>query len=345
MGVGAYGLPTQALLSLALLQCGTQGILVTLLVNFLFSKSDYQAWFKIYVTIANAITAGQTVIHVIQAFDIIDLAPVRGMLVPAAPVLTGFVGAFVHPFFVYRCWRIYRRRLLAIVPLLLLGVTSFVSAIMLGAYARQSLTHPPNGAAPGVNLSTGVWSFSSLAFDMITTLSTIVYFFRARKDLNARQGILLAVWQILWASAAPPLILMVISIVDEYMIPSSSGVVGVVAIAMMGKFHVLSLMINIVGRGYIRQQFKRPLTIPSLRTEVCLQEQSDQTRNWDRPVVHVTIHVEEVELATATGKISQNMEHKECDEGDLGEEQLDAASLNCDPTAPRTVKLLTERRL
>ncbi|KAG8751793.1 hypothetical protein FRC11_008991 [Ceratobasidium sp. 423] len=198
------------------------GILITLLLNFLASKTDHRAWFKIYVVTANLLTGGQTIIHVVQAFEIIDLAPVCNTLVLAAPVLTGLINVLVQAFFIYRCWRIYQQHVPATIPLVLLSATSLVSAIMIGAYLAKSLIRPPDEVIPGANISNSsveIWTFSSLAFDMITTLSTILYFFRVRKDLNARQGILAVVWQILWASAAPPLILILISIIDEHMNP------------------------------------------------------------------------------------------------------------------------------
>ncbi|KAH7336777.1 hypothetical protein B0J17DRAFT_443495 [Rhizoctonia solani] len=160
MAIGAYGLPTQALVSLALLQCGTQGVLVSLLANFLASKSDHHAWFKIYIVSANVLTAGQTVVHVAQAFETINLIPVRIALVAAAPVLTGLIGALVHAFFIYRCWRIYQQRLLPTIPLLLLWAISLVSAIMIAAYLAQSLIRPPDQATPSVAISSAYMSYA-----------------------------------------------------------------------------------------------------------------------------------------------------------------------------------------
>ncbi|KAH7336776.1 hypothetical protein B0J17DRAFT_769024 [Rhizoctonia solani] len=335
MAIGAFGLPTQALVSLALLQCGTQGILVTLLADFLASKSNHRAWFKIYVVSANVLTAGQTVIHVAQAFETIDLAPVRGALVLTAPVLTGLVGGLVQPFFIYRCWKIYQQRLLAIIPLLLLWVISSVSAFVIGAYTSRSLTHSPNQPTLGAAISTEVWSFSSLAFDTITTFSTIIYFFCVSKDLNARPGILLVVWQILWASAAPPLILIIISIFGGYIIPGSSGVAGVIAISMMGKFYVLSLMINVAGQGYIRQEFERRWATPSPPRETWFRKQGEQTRNSDRPVVQVTVHTEDIELTAGTNSIARNLEREESLLDESGKELSDMSSLKwkCNETS------------
>lgn len=171
-----------------------------------------------------------------------------------------------------------------------------------------------------------VWSFSSLAFDMITTCSTVIYFFCVSKDLNARPGILLVVWQILWASAAPPLILIIISIFDGYIIPGKSGIAGVIAIGMMGKFYVLSLMINVVGQGYIRQEFERRWATPSPPRDTWFQKRG-QTHGSDTPVVHATSSVEGVEFVAGTNSIPRNFEREESLLGESGRELSDVSSL------------------
>ncbi|CAE6506838.1 unnamed protein product, partial [Rhizoctonia solani] len=319
------------------------GILVTLLTNFLASKTDHQVWFKVYIFIVNVLTAGQTVIHVIQAFETIDLTPVHNTLVLAAPILTGLIGALVQAFFIHRCWKIYQQRSLATIPLILLWITSLVSAIMIGGYAAQSLTRPPSEATPELNVSSLLAERQEIAQIAATLSVPIVYFFCARKDLNARPSILAIVWQVLWASATPPLVLVIISIVDVYMIPGSPGITGVVAIGMMGtvnniphyaprtyqvigKVYVLSLMINIVGQGYIRQQFERRWT-PSLHEETWMREQADQICNVDRSMVHLTVYTEEIELTTATRSISKNIGYKGSVEDELGRGITDAISL------------------
>ncbi|CAE6519702.1 unnamed protein product [Rhizoctonia solani] len=303
MTIGAYGLSAQALVSLAFLQCGTQGVLITLLVNFLASKSDHQIWFKVYVVLANTLTVGQTVIHVIQAFGAIsNLTPVNRALELLVPVLTGLIGALVQAFYIYRCWRIYQQRILAIIPLLLLWIATLVSAIMMGGRIAQTLDRALDETTSGFSISRELWSFSSLAFDTITTFSTFVYFFYI--ELNAHHGILVVIWRILWASATPPLALVAISIIDEYAVPSGSGVVGDVAIGMMGKVYVLSIMINIVGRQYIRERFERRWATPSPPKKAWLRKQTNQ--DSDLPVVHITVHTEETEFTTGTRSISKN---------------------------------------
>ncbi|CAE6432171.1 unnamed protein product [Rhizoctonia solani] len=337
MSVGAYGLSNHALVYLALLQGGIQGVLVTLLLKFLSSRNNHPAWLKTYVVFANALTAAQTAIHAVQALEGVDSVPPRNELVLAAPVLTGLISASVQPYFIHRCWRIYQRRVILTIPLVLLWMTSWISAIMIGVFLSQAFARPPSEATPGVDISNlpgEVWSFSSLAFDTITTLSTTLYLFRVRKELSVQQSVLVVVWQVLWASAGPPLILAIISIVDGYMIPGSPRVIGVIAIAMMGKINILSLMINIVGQERIRQQFERRWTTPSPPRETWFQKQANRTSRSDWPAVHVTVHAETIELATVTESVSSNMKRGESSKGNLGNSVSDTASFKRDETGP-----------
>ncbi|CAE6359087.1 unnamed protein product, partial [Rhizoctonia solani] len=149
MSVGAYGLSSHALVCLALLQGIIQGVLMALLSNFLTSKTNHPIWLKIYVIFTNILTGLQTVIHVIQAFESIDSAiPQAEKLVLAAPVLTGLISALVQPYFMHRCWRIYQRRIILVIPLVLLWITSFVSIISLlqGIFLAQTFARPPSQA-------------------------------------------------------------------------------------------------------------------------------------------------------------------------------------------------------
>ncbi|CAE6394417.1 unnamed protein product, partial [Rhizoctonia solani] len=75
MANGIYRLPKKALVFLAIMQCTTQGILVTLLATFLTSESKRPYWFKIYVVCVNALAAGQTVVHLVQALNAINSIP------------------------------------------------------------------------------------------------------------------------------------------------------------------------------------------------------------------------------------------------------------------------------
>ncbi|QRW25277.1 hypothetical protein RhiXN_07226 [Rhizoctonia solani] len=282
------------------------GILVALTLSFLTSKSNRPTWFKIYVVITNLLTAGQTVTHTMQAFECIDSIP------PRAEVRSLYCAMLEN----LPATHIDDRSVVGIVD------DSLVSAIMIGTFLLKALAHPPTGPALDIYFSNVVWSFSSLAFDAITTLSTIFYFYRIRKDLNANQGALFVVWQVLWASAAPPLILIFINIIDTYAVSGGGGLIGVIATAMMGKGNVSHLpeqsgLIRAIGKSWfyhswsmlsdgryfhrqsrIRQQFERRWATPT-PGKSWMQKRPNQTGEaTDWPTIHVTVHAETIELAT-----------------------------------------------
>ncbi|KDN43370.1 hypothetical protein RSAG8_06154, partial [Rhizoctonia solani AG-8 WAC10335] len=328
MTTGSFGLPTKALVSLAIMQCVAQGLLIPLLTIFLSSKSSHRPWFKIYVVCVNVLTAGQTVAHVIQAFDVIELVPAPALLVAAPPILTGLIGASVQAFFIQRCWKIYHQRILPTAPLLLLWLTSLVSAIAIGGYGIELTEHGPLNAIHGLQISSKIWGFSSLILDMITTFSTIVYLHHVRKNLGGSHSVFVMVWQVMWTSATPPLILMTIGIVDGYVIEVSPGprVVSVVSSAMTGKFLVLSLMINLVGQKYIREHFERYRSHPSPPSNI----RSQTDRAHDPTVIQITVHTVEVELTSRMDPRDDNIDSQsdEC----LGNKPSDTTN-NCSPVA------------
>ncbi|KAG8728370.1 hypothetical protein FRC12_021798 [Ceratobasidium sp. 428] len=82
----------------------------------------------------------------------------------------------------------------------------------------------------------------------------MVYLYRSRTGLGEHDSAFSAIWQITWASAAPPLILMIAVIIEARGIKGLSHTKVIFVADMTGKFFVLSLMISLVGRGYIRQK-------------------------------------------------------------------------------------------
>ncbi|KDN43378.1 hypothetical protein RSAG8_06162, partial [Rhizoctonia solani AG-8 WAC10335] len=54
------------------MQSIVQGILIPMLATFMTTKSSHRPWFKIYVFFVNILALVQTIIHIIQAFDIIN---------------------------------------------------------------------------------------------------------------------------------------------------------------------------------------------------------------------------------------------------------------------------------
>ncbi|CAE6358180.1 unnamed protein product [Rhizoctonia solani] len=247
MDQGAYGLPTKALVSLALMQSTVQGILIPMLATFITTKSDHRPWFKFYVVFVNVLSLGQTIIHIIQAFD-----------------------------------------------------------------AMNALTE-----RIATDISTVIWVISSLLFDLIATSSTVAYLYGVRKELSANRNTLLVVWNVIWASATPPFVLIVIALANGCLgtTTRSSGVISIMAAAMSGnslvisfysnpqthhsiaKSFVLSLMINLVGQGYIRQRFERPYPSPPGN----LQSSSNQTDRFSAPgTTELGAHITDVELLPRT---------------------------------------------
>ncbi|KAH7341575.1 hypothetical protein B0J17DRAFT_714739 [Rhizoctonia solani] len=58
-------------------------------------------------------------------------------------------------------------------------------------------------------------------------------------------------------SASPPLILMVIAIIDGYLIKGSPNPAFIIAVDITGKFFLLSVMINLCGRNLVQEKFNR----------------------------------------------------------------------------------------
>lgn len=133
-----------------------------------------------------------------------------------------------------------------------------------------------------------IWLISSLLFDSITTSSTIIYIYRAGKGSDGTRRILVVVWNVIWASATPPFVLTLIAVIQDLPL-----VVRTLTTAMIAKVFVLSLMINLVGQGYIRRLFDRPCPSPPAN----LQSSQSQTSRADEWAVRMTtVHTVDVEL-------------------------------------------------
>lgn len=132
------------------------------------------------------------------------------------------------------------------------------------------------------------WLISSLLFDSITTSSTIIYIYRMGTVSDGNRRILVVVWNVIWASAAPPFMLTIIAVIEELSLAAR-----ILTTAMIAKTFVLSLMINLVGQGYIRRLFERPY--PSPPTD--LRSSQTQTTWAGRSAAgKMTVHTVDVEL-------------------------------------------------
>ncbi|KAJ1304108.1 hypothetical protein OPQ81_008510 [Rhizoctonia solani] len=217
------------------------------------------------------------------------------------------IGTGVQAFFVHRCWKIFKERVLLTIPLALLSLVGLVAGILVVVYKADPTT--PNQIAQthlqGEALQLSVeavlrrnrialttWAFSWFVLELGMTVITVVFLYRVRTGLPAHDGIFSTVWQILWVSVTPPLILMIVIIIDGYLAPGSPTAVSAIVVGMTGntichpifvndianyqynsaKFFALSLMINLVGQGHIREKFERSLPKPSKRPDVVISD-------------------------------------------------------------------------
>ncbi|CAE6440998.1 unnamed protein product [Rhizoctonia solani] len=146
------------------------------------------------------------------------------------------------------------------IPFAALFLTAFVPGVVLGTYAYPTLSVPADKLTRlKVNLT--IWVFCSFSLDLMMTGTTVVYLWRTRTGLKAHSNVFAAIWTILWASAAPPLIVMFIAIIKGYMTNGSSHPGLIITIDMTaifaGKFFVLSVMINLCGRNLIQEQLSQ----------------------------------------------------------------------------------------
>ncbi|CAE6457875.1 unnamed protein product [Rhizoctonia solani] len=98
---------------------------------------------------------------------------------------------------------------------------------------------------------------SSFTLDLLTTTTTIMFLYRTRTGLSEHDGLFNAVWRVMWVSAAPPLVLMTIVLVNNYFITAGPGSLTMLSTDMLAKVSTLSLMISLLGQVYIRRKFDR----------------------------------------------------------------------------------------
>ncbi|KAG8739329.1 hypothetical protein FRC12_016361 [Ceratobasidium sp. 428] len=95
------------------------------------------------------------------------------------------------------------------------------------------------------------------------TITSVVYLLRSRTGLSEHDGIFNAVWQVIWASAAPPLLIMTVPVVAQFLNLGPWHPAILVPAGMSGKLFLLSLMISVLGRGYIREKLSIQSAQPS----------------------------------------------------------------------------------
>ncbi|KAG9118671.1 hypothetical protein FRC07_006705, partial [Ceratobasidium sp. 392] len=218
------------LIGIAMFHCTLQGASVPLLVNFLDFSKHRSSRFRGYVVFVNLVALMQTIVHVMLALDVIKPQPPNPSLLLDVPLLTNI------------------QRLLPILPFLVLCVTGTLSGLVAVACILESELIWTRE----VQVTVAIWIFSLLLLDLMMTASTIVYLYRSHNGLAEHGGIFSVVWQVTWASAIPPLVLMMVPVVAQFVDSGPSHAAALIPFGMSGKFFLLSLMISLVGRGYVR---------------------------------------------------------------------------------------------
>ncbi|CEL58323.1 hypothetical protein RSOLAG1IB_03069 [Rhizoctonia solani AG-1 IB] len=130
--------------------CVVQGVLIPLLTNFLTSshlKKD-KPLFKLYVVYVNALALVQTSVEIYNVLDYLDSRSNKSpaAILALAPILNVTLSASVQLFFIFRCWRIYKQRVLYVLPLLGVWLTALIPGLMMGYYLfatlRRNTLHP-----------------------------------------------------------------------------------------------------------------------------------------------------------------------------------------------------------
>ncbi|CUA69230.1 hypothetical protein RSOLAG22IIIB_13956 [Rhizoctonia solani] len=265
MSTEAYGLEPRHLLALVMMQCVTQGTLIPMLTNFLVSKSAAKrpTGLKIYVILVNALGLTQTIIAVLQGFEMLDTTSDKRTFVIIHMYLTVIICTLVQAFFTYRCWKIFGKRILPIVPFLILLAVSFVSGIMVAVCGSVL---PGSKLARNRDPALAICVGSSFILDLLMTTTTIIFIYRTQTGLSEHDSLFTAIWRIIWASAAPPLVVMSVIIINGYIVPGGPLALTVLSSAMNAKVFTLSLMISLLGQSHVRRQLGR--SHPSHRSHV-----------------------------------------------------------------------------
>ncbi|KAG9120421.1 hypothetical protein FRC07_004090, partial [Ceratobasidium sp. 392] len=173
------------------------------------------------------------------------------------------------------------------------------------------------GATPSTiyqrRIMSAIWVFSLFLLDLSTTTTTIVYLYRSCVGLGEHnhKAVFNTIWQVIWASAAPPLIITFIPLVNQFISHSIANPLTVFPIALTGKLFLLSLMISLVGRGYIREKFDQ-LARSTTRQDAAVEhtERNAPTFPPETPVVY------ELEA------IRHSLSHRPSGASTLGTDQL-----------------------
>ncbi|KAB5592530.1 Transmembrane protein [Ceratobasidium theobromae] len=140
-----------------------------------------------------------------------------------------------------------------------------------GVYSTELKEAGPAAPQKQKKITMAIWVFNSFVLDLCMTVVTVIFLYRKRADYYDHKSVFSTIWQVIWASAAPPLIVMGIVIVDGYLVTNRDVSLTPISAAMTAKCLVLSLMISLIGQGYIRRQFEllHHASPPNLSASVC----------------------------------------------------------------------------
>ncbi|CAE7177205.1 unnamed protein product [Rhizoctonia solani] len=256
MPVDGSKLPIEDIFGLTAFHCTLQGVFMTMICSALVSRPGDSIWSKVYIVVINLIALLQTIAHVIQCFSSLEEQPPYHLLQELVPRLTAILNASAQLFFIHRCWRIFQRRWLPMIPFAVLFIMAFVPGVGLGTYAYPALSVPEDKLAR-IKVHFTIWIFCSFSLGLLMTGTTVVYLWRTRTGLKEHSNAFTAIWTIIWISAAPPLILMFICIIEAYAPQLSPRPRLIIALDITGKFSVLSIMISVCGRSLIQEKLNQ----------------------------------------------------------------------------------------
>ncbi|KAG9125282.1 hypothetical protein FRC07_008255, partial [Ceratobasidium sp. 392] len=132
----------------------------------------------------------------------------------------------VQSFYILRCWRILGRQWLYIIPYLVLWLAAAGSGLSIAAL-----------------------------FSPAKRVKDLAYKQKIARTSEAHNSVFTTVWNVVWTAAAPPLVVMLVVIIDGYMVPDNGHTWATFFTDLSGKVYALSLMITLTGRGCVRRKF------------------------------------------------------------------------------------------
>ncbi|QRW16761.1 hypothetical protein RhiXN_04763 [Rhizoctonia solani] len=222
------------------------------------SVDDKPRWFKVYVLGINTLGLVQTTLAIVQGFTTFGSPPPRIAPVNVSMLLTPIIAASVQPYFIHRCWIMLNKRLMPVIILVVLALLALTFGIIgIVTYSGWIKSIPvERWGIPMV-----ICLLTILLLDAIVVVTTVRFLKQSRE--------------------APPAALLVAAAINEA-VPGKRSALTAIFTTTSAKTYELSLMISLVGQGYIRRQIERCHLPASRGTGVAGQD------NGNRPVATFT---------------------------------------------------------